>query len=180
MTTYDQLANESAVEPDVDQKRSAKRSDRVWNGVTIAALIIMAIVMILPFVWLVSSSLKGQIQIFQYPPVWIPDPIHWDNYTNALTVKPFGLYIINTLKIVALNVIAVVFTSSFCAYGFARIKFALAAIHRRVRTIFIHKAFIDDRDTRTGGAVAAVKKAAFAQPDAVCGEEMIVNGTELR
>ncbi len=123
MTTYDQLANESAVEPNVDQKRSAKRSDRVWNSLTLVVLIFMAVIMLLPFAWLVSSSLKGQIQIFQYPPVWIPDPIHWDNYTNALTVKPFGLYIINTLKIVALNVIAVVFTSSFCAYGFARIKF---------------------------------------------------------
>ncbi len=123
MTTYDQLANETAIEPNVDRKRDAKRIDRVWNGVSIATMVLMAIIMLLPFVWLVSSSLKGQIQIFQYPPVWIPDPIHWDNYTNALTVKPFGLYIINTLKIVFLNVLAVVFSSSFCAYGFARIKF---------------------------------------------------------
>jgi multiple sugar transport system permease protein len=74
-------------------------------------------------VWLVSSSLKSQIQIFSYPPQWIPDPIHWDNFSRALTIKPFGLYVVNTLKIVVLNVVAVVFSSSFVAYGFARIRF---------------------------------------------------------
>ena len=123
MTTYDQLANDSAVPVDVDQQHASKRTNRVWSGLTIALLVFMAIVMLMPFFWLVSSSLKGQIQIFQYPPQWIPDPIHWDNYVNALTVKPFNLYVINTVKIVFLNVIAVVFSSSLCAYGFARIKF---------------------------------------------------------
>ncbi|MBI1282669.1 MAG: ABC transporter permease subunit [Anaerolineaceae bacterium] len=79
--------------------------------------------MLLPFVWLVSSSLKGQTEIFQYPPQFIPDPFHWDNYYNALTAKPFDVYLVNTLKIVFLNIIAVVGSSSLCAYGFARIKF---------------------------------------------------------
>ena len=123
MATYDQLADDSAVIVDVDNKRASKPVDRVWNVVTITLLLIMAAVMLLPFVWLVTSSLKGQIEIFQYPPQWIPNPIHWDNYITALTAKPFDLYLFNTLKIVALNVIAVVVSSSLCAYGFARIKF---------------------------------------------------------
>lgn len=101
----------------------SRRSDRIWRWLTIAALILFAVIMVAPFLWLVSSSLKTQLEIFQYPPKWVPNPLHWENYTNALTYKPFGLYLRNTLLIVLLNVIAVVFSASFCAYGFARIRF---------------------------------------------------------
>lgn len=106
----------------VSERRQAN-NDLAWRWVTIALLIVMAIMMLVPFAWLVTSSLKTQIQIFQYPPTWLPDPPQWDNYVRALTYKPFGLYLVNSLKIAGLNVIAVVFTSSFCAYGFARIRF---------------------------------------------------------
>ena len=123
MSTYEKFTEEAPVIADVASKRPARSADRVWSGLTVALLILMAAVMLLPFVWLVTSSLKGQVEIFQYPPQWIPNPIHWDNYPNALTVKPFDLYLFNTAKIVFLNVIAVVFSSSLCAYGFARIKF---------------------------------------------------------
>jgi multiple sugar transport system permease protein len=105
------------------QKQASPRRVQLWRWATIAALIIVAIIMVMPFVWLVTSSLKSQMQIFQYPPQWIPNPFHWENYSNALTIKPFGVYLKNTLVICVLNVIAVVFSSSFCAYGFARIRF---------------------------------------------------------
>ncbi len=118
-----QLATGSGEEPRVIKRPPKRRSDQVWNSFTIFLLVFMAFLMFAPFVWLVSSSLKSQTQIFSYPPQWIPDPYHWDNYTRALTTKPFGLYVVNTLKIVVLNVIAVVFSSSFVAYGFARIRF---------------------------------------------------------
>ncbi len=123
MSTYEKFTEEAPVIADAASKRPARSADRVWSGLTVALLILMAAVMLLPFVWLVTSSLKGQVEIFQYPPQWIPNPIHWDHYPNALTVKPFDLYLFNTAKIVFLNVIAVVFSSSLCAYGFARIKF---------------------------------------------------------
>jgi len=89
----------------------------------VTVLVVMAILMIAPFVWLVSSSLKGQHEVFQYPPQWIPNPIRWSNYPEALVYRPFGLYFRNSLVIAMLNVIAVVSTSSICAYGFARIRF---------------------------------------------------------
>jgi multiple sugar transport system permease protein len=105
------------------KKGAPKRSDRVWNSFSIFLMVFMAFIMVMPFVWLMTSSLKSQIEIFQYPPKWLPDTLHWENYTKALTIKPFGLYVVITLKIVVLNVIAVVFSSSFVAYGFARIRF---------------------------------------------------------
>jgi multiple sugar transport system permease protein len=121
MSTLDQAVTSAQRTVLLGEKR--RRNDQAWHWLTVAALVGIAIVMVMPFVWLVSSSLKSQIQIFQYPPQWIPDPFRWENYVNALTYKPFGLYLRNTMIIVILNVIAVVFSSSFCAYGFARIRF---------------------------------------------------------
>jgi multiple sugar transport system permease protein len=122
MSTLNPISANSSVTPSA-RRKVVRRSDQVWNGLTITVLLVMAFIMVMPFVWLVSSSLKSQTQIFSYPPQWIPAPFHFENYINALTIKPFGLYLVNTLKIVVLNVIAVVFSSSFVAYGFARIKF---------------------------------------------------------
>lgn len=95
----------------------------IWRTVRVVLLVVVAFFMIMPFVWLVTSSLKTQVNIFQYPPQWIPDPVMWENFPNALTAKPFGLYFRNTAIIVGLNVLAVVFSASFCAYGFARLRF---------------------------------------------------------
>lgn len=117
-----QLATQAQQIYAASDRRSAN-ANMFWRWFTLALLIGMAIMMVMPFAWLLSSSLKTQVQIFQYPPAWIPNPPQWDNYVRALTYKPFGLYLINTLKIALLNVVAVVFTSSFCAYGFARIRF---------------------------------------------------------
>lgn len=105
------------------RRSTMSRNDRIWRYLTVALLVIMGTIMIAPFLWLVSSSLKSQVQIFQYPPNLIPNPVQFENYYNALTYKPFGLYLRNTLLIAGLNVIAVVFTSSFVAYGFARLRF---------------------------------------------------------
>jgi multiple sugar transport system permease protein len=123
MSTLDQLTTEPQMIVPFGHKRASGRRVQLWRWTTIAALVIVAIIMVAPFVWLVTSSLKSQMQIFQYPPQWIPDPIRWENYSTALTIKPFGIYLKNTLIICVLNVIAVVLSSSFCAYGFARLRF---------------------------------------------------------
>lgn len=94
-----------------------------WRLVTLAVLFVGAFVMALPFLWLLSSSLKPEQEIFLFPPKWIPNPVRFQNYVDALTYKPFGTYILNTLWIVLLNEIAIVGSASLCAYGFARIQF---------------------------------------------------------
>jgi multiple sugar transport system permease protein len=86
-------------------------------------LLVIAVVMLLPFLWLVSSSLKLEQRVFQYPPQWIPEPIRLMNYYEALTAKPFHVYFKNTMIIAMFNQIAILLTASFCAYGFARIEF---------------------------------------------------------
>jgi len=94
-----------------------------WRALVWVILLGGAFVMALPFFWLVSSSLKLEQRVFQFPPQWIPDPIRFENYVEALTYKPFHLYVKNTLIIVLFNEIAILWSASFCAYGFARIQF---------------------------------------------------------
>lgn len=94
-----------------------------WRVFTWAILLIGAVLMAFPFVWLLSSSLKLENDIFVFPPQWIPNPVRFQNYVDALTYKPFGLYVANTLTIVLLNELAILLSASFCAYGFARIRF---------------------------------------------------------
>jgi ABC-type glycerol-3-phosphate transport system permease component len=108
---------------DAHPRKAFWDGDRAWRLMIWALLVIGAIIMALPFIWLVSSSLKEERQIFQFPPSWIPNPVRWENYTDALTYKPFNIYLMNTMIIVVLNMLAIVGSASLCAYGFARIKF---------------------------------------------------------
>jgi multiple sugar transport system permease protein len=96
---------------------------RLWKGLIITILVVGAVIMSLPFVWLVSSSFKPEEKIFVFPPEWIPNPFRPQNYVEALLYKPFGLYFFNTMRIVVLNLVAILLSASFCGYGFARIRF---------------------------------------------------------
>ena len=102
---------------------SFSNRESVFRLLIYVVLIIGAIIMIAPFAFMISSSLKTETQVFQFPIKWIPDPVRWMNYVDALTNKPFHIYFKNTMIIVILNQIAILGTASFCAYGFARIKF---------------------------------------------------------
>ncbi|MCA9838901.1 MAG: carbohydrate ABC transporter permease [Trueperaceae bacterium] len=81
-----------------------------------------SVVMLIPLVWLVRSSFMGLSQIFIFPPEWIPNPWHFDNYPKALTTIPFLRYFVNTLIILVPSVIGTVATSALAAYGFARLR----------------------------------------------------------
>ncbi len=100
-----------------------RRGEFWWRVMIWVLLLAGSVVMIMPFLWLLTSSFKPEMDIFLFPPKWIPDPWRPQNYSDALTYKPFNIYITNTLIIVVLNMVAVIVTSSMSAYGFARIKF---------------------------------------------------------
>ncbi len=105
--------------------RPAKRAWHIqwWRALTWIVLVIGAVLMMLPLIWMVSSSLKLEQRVFEFPPQLVPNPVRWANYKDALTYKPFHIYLRNTLLIVILNEVAIVLSSSFCAYGFARVRF---------------------------------------------------------
>ena len=87
-----------------------------------AVLIAMSVAFSLPFLWLLTTSLKPASQVFKLPPEWIPHPFTWDNYAKAITTIPFFTYLGNTLYITVFNVIATLISCSLTAYGFARIR----------------------------------------------------------
>lgn len=117
----------ATVEASLAGQASAVKVNRpkltLWRVFIWVVLVVGAVIMLMPFVWMISSSLKAEQQVFQYPPQLLPDPPMWSNYVEALVYKPFGLYIRNTAFLVGVNMLAVLLASSFCAYGFARITF---------------------------------------------------------
>jgi multiple sugar transport system permease protein len=93
------------------------------NTMIYAALLIGALVVVVPLFWMVSTSLKGADAIFSYPPEWLPHPAMWSNYLDAWKVLPFGRFLFNTVFITILAVSAELITTSLVAYGFARFEF---------------------------------------------------------
>jgi multiple sugar transport system permease protein len=86
-------------------------------------LTVGALVMIIPFVWMLSTSLKDQQQLFAWPPSWLPNPFVWKNYTDVWTRINFSLYGWNTIKITVAVTIGRLILCSMAGYGFARMKF---------------------------------------------------------
>ncbi len=85
------------------------------------ALIPMAFIFLLPFFWMLSTSLKPDTQLYSYPPVWIPDPFNWLNYPDATTYITFWLYLRNTVIIALGATIGALLSCSLVAYSLARI-----------------------------------------------------------
>ncbi len=76
----------------------------------------------IPFFWMLSTSLKPDVQIFKWPPVWIPSPVQWSNYVDAVTTIPFFQYVWNTLIICGLAMLGVFLASPPVAYSFSRLR----------------------------------------------------------
>lgn len=102
--------------------RSMKTRRRITGMATHVFLIALAAFFLLPFLWMIRSSLMPMYQIFINPPILLPDPVQWSNYTEALTSIPFSQYYANTFFITLLSVLGVVVTSSISAYAFSRIN----------------------------------------------------------
>jgi multiple sugar transport system permease protein len=90
--------------------------------VAYAVLIAGSVVFGMPLFWMLSTSLKPTYQIFIWPPMWIPEPIVWDNYPTVFVYAPLLRYAVNTLIIATAGVIGSVITSSLAAYAFARLR----------------------------------------------------------
>lgn len=107
------------------EKRTGSMKRRKLIGTVITYIIITAIaaVILLPFFWMLSTALKANADIFDWPPQWIPRPMKWNNFLEAWKAQPFSKYLTNTLFIVALGLIAEITSETLVAYGFARFKF---------------------------------------------------------
>jgi multiple sugar transport system permease protein len=103
--------------------RPSPRS-RHWlrTGLGYALAILVAILFLLPLFWMISSSLKPDYQVLEVPPRWLPDPVQWSNYADALNYLPFGRYALNTLFIAVMVIIGHLLSCTLVAYAFARLQ----------------------------------------------------------
>lgn len=91
-----------------------------------AFLILGAVTMVLPFFWMISTSLKSYSSVFIFDIrqiQWMPNPVYWGNYIDVWKVVPFARFYINSLFVCFSVTLAQVATSAFAAYAFARLKF---------------------------------------------------------
>ncbi len=90
---------------------------------TYVVLIVGAVIILLPFAWLLSASLKTITQYFAVPVQWIPQPFVWSNYVQAFTQYAFGTAVVNSLILASYATIVNTIVSSLVAFGFARFRF---------------------------------------------------------
>ena len=96
--------------------------DRVSQIVLLVVVGIFAIPFIFPLLWLISTAFKSSTQIYISPPVWIPNPIRWQNFPEAWNVAPFGQFLVNTMITTFVPMFGEVFVSAMVAFSFARVR----------------------------------------------------------
>ena len=84
---------------------------------------LVALTMIIPFLWMLSTALKEPGQVFTMPPQWLPKPVVWSNFTRAWSSLPFAIFTTNSFKIAILSTFGTLLSCSWAAYAFARLKF---------------------------------------------------------
>ena len=113
----------TAKESALAQTAPRKPSEMIPTLLLHLVLIIGAIFMVVPFVWMLLTSLMTTAQAFAVPPSFIPNPFMWSNYPQSFNALPFNLAYMNS-AIVAVSVTVVqLITCAMAAYAFARIQF---------------------------------------------------------
>ncbi len=100
-----------------------KTKKKIYHVLIQIILISMAALAIFPFLWMISTSLKGAEEAFAYPPSLIPKTFRWENYKKALTDLPFDKAYFNSLKLAVINVTGQVLTSAMAGYALGKLKF---------------------------------------------------------
>ena len=90
---------------------------------TYALVIFFAITEVLPFIWMISTSLKDLNQVFTMPPQWIPRPPRWENYVEIFRMMDFGRYWLNTIVVTVGRMLGQFIFCTLAAYAFARLNF---------------------------------------------------------
>lgn len=100
-----------------------RRLDRIGYFFLHLILFAGAITMLVPFIWMVLSSLKSTNEMFAVPPTFIPETIMWSNFVYMFESAPWHTYFFNTIKVTIIVLIGQLIACSMGAYAFARLKF---------------------------------------------------------
>ncbi|MFG6353314.1 MAG: carbohydrate ABC transporter permease [Oscillospiraceae bacterium] len=107
-----------------EKKLSNKKTNHAITMVIIyAVLILITAAMLIPFIWMLSASVKMNKDVFSFPIEWIPSNPRWQNYVDIWTKIPLLTFVKNSAKLTIIVTLLQLFTSSFAAYAFAKMNF---------------------------------------------------------
>lgn len=101
--------------------RRPRRLGRMSVAVVVGGLLVVS--MLLPFLWMLGTSLMDELEVYRYPPPLLPAAPRFTNYPDALTALPFGRFFVNSAIFSAGVVAGQLITSTTMAYAFARLSF---------------------------------------------------------
>jgi multiple sugar transport system permease protein len=107
----------------IDRSRWPGLSRRIRRSVLIGLLIAGGILMMVPFLWMITTSLKTRAEVFALPPTLLPAQPRWENYTDMWDALPFGAFFVNSVKLAALNTVGQLISCSMAAFAFAALRF---------------------------------------------------------
>jgi multiple sugar transport system permease protein len=82
-----------------------------------------ALTMVMPFLWMIGTSLKADNAVLAFPPIFVPHPIVWQNFAELFQREPFALYLSNSFWYASLSTLGQLLTCSMAGYVFARLRF---------------------------------------------------------
>lgn len=100
-----------------------KWSERIRSLIASGALILLGLTMLMPFLLMVGTSLMSELEVYQFPPKFVPSTFRWSNYAEAMTMQPFGRYFLNTAIVAVVSVAGQLLFCSMAGYAFARLRF---------------------------------------------------------
>jgi len=99
-----------------------RASKSIEKAIAYTLLTAGTVIISIPFLWMISTSLKTQMDVYIFPPKWIPNPIMWKNYIEVTRIWPFWRYTSNSLTIAVGSIVGKIIASSLAGYGFARLR----------------------------------------------------------
>lgn len=102
---------------------SQRTKEKIGNTVTYIFLLLLSLLVLIPFFWMISSSLKQDNQVFSVPIQWIPSKPQWNNFVEIWHQIPLLTFFKNTIFLSVVVTFIQVLTSSFAAYGFSKMRF---------------------------------------------------------
>ena len=107
----------------VFNKKRSKPRQIDWVKVLAHIILISgSTVFLMPFVYVVSTSLKTASDVYTFPPEFIPDPLQWANYPDALTAMPFDVFFLNTIFLAVGRIIGLTLSCSLAGFAFAKLR----------------------------------------------------------
>lgn len=96
---------------------------KVRRALLYVVMIVLSLTMLVPFVWMISASLKYEGDVFTFPIQWIPENIRWENYADVFERIPFATYYRNSLIVAGSITLLQVITCSMSAYSLSKIDY---------------------------------------------------------